>query len=80
MYMHKSVSLFSQDNCLNLAGSPDRLIGVRLLRCFSSWVSLQAVTLHQLASSAMLGNVFTTLSSHQVHRRVKYLSQQNFDY
>ena len=57
--------IYIQDSCLNVP-NPDRLIGVRLLRCFSSWVSLQAVTLHQLASCATLGHVFSTLSSHQV--------------
>lgn len=46
--------------------SSDRLIGVRLLRCFSSWVHLQAVTLHQLTSCATLVHVFATLSSHHV--------------
>lgn len=52
------------DSCLGIHSS-DRLIGVRLLRCFASWVHLHAVTLHQLASCATLGNVFATLSSHQ---------------
>lgn len=51
------------DSCLTIPSS-DRLIGVRLLRCFSSWVHLQAVTLHQLTSCATLGHVFATLSSH----------------
>ena len=54
-----------QDSCLGIPSS-DRLIGVRNLRCFASWVHLHAVTLHQLASCATLGNVFATLSSNQV--------------
>ena len=54
-----------KDSCLTIPSS-DRLIGVRLLRCFSSWVHLQAVTLHQLTSCATLGHVFATLSAHHV--------------
>jgi len=52
------------DSCL-LCSPTDRLIGVRILRCFASWVHLHSITLHQLASSATLVNVFGTLSSHQ---------------
>ena len=46
--------------------STDRLIMVRLFRCFASWVQLQVVTLCQLANCATLGNVFATLTNHQV--------------
>ena len=52
------------DLCLRIS-STDRLVSVRLLRCFSSWVQLQVMTLPQLANCAILGHVFATLSNPQ---------------
>ncbi|XP_075224525.1 transportin 3 isoform X1 [Lycorma delicatula] len=52
--------------CLTSAGDNSQ-IQMRVLRCFTSWVSVQAISLPQLAENIVVANAFHILSNRQAN-------------
>nr|CAD7421596.1 unnamed protein product [Timema poppensis] len=51
--------------CLS-GGGENPQIHVRILRCFTSWVSIQAITLADVAENIVVGHAFLILTNSQV--------------
>lgn len=51
-----------QKACLSTGGENPQ-IHIRILRCFSSWVSIQAITLSEVLENVVVGHAFQILSN-----------------
>jgi hypothetical protein len=41
-------------------------IHIKVMKCLTSWVSIQAITLQDITDNLVLGHAFTILHNHQV--------------